>query len=169
MSDHDRHFFDTFLIVLGVLVAFTVVIYAIANSIHSRTQALWIAEVEAAQGMVDERIAPVGRVALDGETAPAPQTPPPQQMAAADDPVSGEAAYASACAACHAMGVAGAPKFADAAAWSDRIAKGLETLTANAINGFQGEAGVMPAKGGRADLSDEQVAAAVEHMVNAAQ
>ena len=65
--------------------------------------------------------------------------------------------------------IAGAPKFGDAEAWSARIAKGVDALYANSINGYQGEAGIMPAKGGRADLSDAQVRAAVDHMVEAAQ
>ena len=63
------------------------------------------------------------------------------------------------------MGVAGAPKFADAAAWTDRIAKGNDTMYSNAINGFMGEAGLMPPKGGAMDLSDDDVKAAVDYMV----
>ena len=61
---------------------------------------------------------------------------------------------------------AGAPKFGDAAAWADRISKGIDTLTEHAINGFQGSAGFMPPKGGRADLSDDAVKAGVQYMVD---
>jgi cytochrome c5 len=64
--------------------------------------------------------------------------------------------------------VAGAPKFADAAAWSARIDQGMDTLVKHAIEGFQGSAGYMPAKGGNPALSDEQVRSAVQHMVDAA-
>lgn len=81
----------------------------------------------------------------------------------------GEAVYNSACMACHAQGVAGAPKLGDAEAWADRIDQGMDTLYENSINGFQGEAGVMPPKGGFANLSDEEVKAAVDYMVENAQ
>ena len=50
----------------------------------------------------------------------------------------------------------------DAAAWSPRIGKGLETLYSHALNGFKG----MPAKGLCMDCSDDEVKQAVKHMVN---
>ncbi|GIS90369.1 MAG: hypothetical protein CM1200mP20_04100 [Pseudomonadota bacterium] len=57
----------------------------------------------------------------------------------------------------------------DVEAWAARISAGNETLYANAINGFQGAAGVMPGKGGNPTLSDEEVKAAVDHMVSESQ
>ena len=45
----------------------------------------------------------------------------------------------------------------------------MDVLKDHAINGFQGDAGYMPAKGGRVDLSDEEVANAVEYMVTESQ
>ena len=78
----------------------------------------------------------------------------------------GKATYDTACFACHMSGAAGAPKFGDKAAWAPRIAKGLDVLKDHAIKGFKGDTGFMPAKGGRADLSDDAVAAAVEYMVS---
>ncbi|MCF6226860.1 MAG: c-type cytochrome [Xanthomonadales bacterium] len=69
--------------------------------------------------------------------------------------------YKAACAMCHGPGIAGAPKSGDAAAWKDRIAKGEETLIKHSLEGFQG----MPVKGGRMDLSDEAVTAAVKYMI----
>jgi cytochrome c5 len=80
----------------------------------------------------------------------------------------GDQVYQSTCVACHGAGVAGAPKFGDKAAWSARVSKGSDTLRQHAIQGFQGTTGVMPAKGGRTDLSDKSVANAVDYMVNAA-
>ena len=80
----------------------------------------------------------------------------------------GKAVYDTYCMACHAMGVAGAPKYGDADAWSARIAKGKAALYESSLNGYQGEAGIMPAKGGFTNLSDEEVKAAVDHMVAAA-
>ena len=78
----------------------------------------------------------------------------------------GKATYTQACATCHAAGVAGSPKFGDKGAWKDRIAQGMDTLHEHAIKGFKGKTGFMPAKGGRADLSDDAVKAAVDYMVS---
>lgn len=81
--------------------------------------------------------------------------------------IDGEAIYNQACVACHASGVGGAPVVGDVDSWSPRIAKGLEALHNSGINGIAGTA--MMAKGGRADLSDQQIMAAVDYMVGASQ
>lgn len=105
--------------------------------------------------------------AARAEAAAAAAEAAPSEMAAG--PVDPAGVYNTACAACHAAGVAGAPKLGDAGAWAARAEQGLEVLIDHAINGFQGEAGVMPARGGNASLSDEQVAAAVEYMLEQSQ
>jgi cytochrome c5 len=68
--------------------------------------------------------------------------------------------YDNVCAACHNTGAAGAPMLV-ASDWTARLPQGEDTLVAHAINGI----GTMPAKGGRMDLSDEQVRASVEYML----
>ena len=73
----------------------------------------------------------------------------------------GKSVYDTICVACHATGVAGAPKVGDAAAWAPRIKAGLNALYASALKGK----GAMPAKGGNTALPDEAVQAAVRHMV----
>jgi len=78
----------------------------------------------------------------------------------------GEKTYKMACFACHGTGAAGAPKVGDKAAWAPRIAEGADKMHEHAIKGFTGKSGVMPAKGGRTDLSDADVMAAVDYMVN---
>ena len=85
---------------------------------------------------------------------------------AATAQASGEATYKTACFACHGTGAAGAPKIGDKAAWKDRIAQGNEKLYEHSIKGFKGAKGVMPPKGGRADLKDADVKAAVDYMVS---
>ena len=75
---------------------------------------------------------------------------------------SGEAVYTAICAACHATGAAGSPKFGDAAAWGTRIAQGYDTLVKHAVDGIR----AMPAKGGNPDLDDVEVARAVVYMAN---
>lgn len=77
----------------------------------------------------------------------------------------GEDTYNAACTACHGPGIAGAPKMGDAAAWKGRLSKGEETLVKHAIEGFQGDTGMMPPKGGRMDISDEAITAAVQYMI----
>lgn len=88
----------------------------------------------------------------------------PAETAAVDNG-KGEEIYSKSCSTCHGMGIAGAPKFGDPAAWTSRIAQGEQQLVDHAINGYQGATGFMPAKGGFAFLSDEEVAAAVAYMV----
>lgn len=78
--------------------------------------------------------------------------------------LAGREVYEAACVACHGSGLAGAPKLGDQAAWSPRLAKGMDTLLKHAIEGFTGTKGVMPPKGGRVDLSDEQIMHAVAFM-----
>lgn len=80
----------------------------------------------------------------------------------------GEGTYNTTCVACHGAGVAGAPKFGDKADWGPRIAQGKQVLYTHAIQGFQGQKGVMPPKGGAANLSDDDVKAAVDYMVSKA-
>ena len=77
---------------------------------------------------------------------------------AADD---AKKTYDEACGVCHNAGVAGAPKLGDATAWAPRIATGKDALYATSLNGK----GAMPAKGGRADISDDAIKAAVDYMV----
>ena len=110
------------------------------------------------------RIKPVGTIEIaEPQAAAATQA----ASAASDQPVDGKSTYTAACFACHGTGAAGAPKVGDKAAWGDRLAKGIDTLKANAINGYTGESGVMPAKGGNPALSDEAVDAAVIYMIEA--
>lgn len=75
----------------------------------------------------------------------------------------GASVYKTTCTACHATGVAGAPKFGNKIAWGPRIETGLPSLLRSAIHGKN----AMPAKGGNPDLSDMEVARAVVHMANA--
>src|SRR5690606_5424546 len=95
---------------------------------------------------MNARIAPIGTLCKAGEScAAAPAAP------ASSGPKSGEDVYAGACGTCHAVGVAGAPKLGDAAAWGERLTKGVETLYTHAIEGFNG----MPAMGLCANCSED--------------
>ena len=76
----------------------------------------------------------------------------------------GEKIYTATCLACHGAGVLGAPKIGDKAMWEPRIAKGMEVLYTNSINGLN----MMPPRGGNAALKDDELKAAVDYMVSKA-
>lgn len=81
----------------------------------------------------------------------------------------GKAVFNKTCKNCHLAGVGGAPKFKDKAAWAPRIAQGMDILTKHALKGFKGKAKIpMPPKGGNPKLSDDEVKAAIQYMVDAA-
>lgn len=97
--------------------------------------------------------------------APAPAPAAPAPVAAAPANAAGESVYKKTCALCHSSGVAGAPIPGNKDEWGPRIAQGNDTLYKHAIEGFTGEKGMMPARGGAATLSDDDVKAAVDFMV----
>ena len=72
------------------------------------------------------------------------------------------ALYTQNCSACHIVGVAGAPKLGDKAAWAPRIAQGIDAMTATVIKGK----GAMPPKGG-STASEAEIKQVVTYMANA--
>jgi cytochrome c5 len=157
----DRRFLKFFSGLLGALVALAVVLFVVANVISTKAKKAEVVTADAKA--VAERIKPVGELTVVSAGNPVMNALIPAAHAAAAD---GKATYDSACAACHAAGVAGAPKLGDKAAWKDRIAQGNDTMYNHAIKGFQGKKGFMPAKGGNAALKDGAVKAAVDFMVS---
>ena len=108
---------------------------------------------------IRERLEPFGSLCRAGDDCGA-------AAAVADTgPLTGEDVYNQFCFACHATGASDAPLFADAEAWAPRIAKGMDTLVSSTINGL----GMMPAKGTCMNCSDEEIAAAVDYIVETAQ
>ena len=77
----------------------------------------------------------------------------------------GEKVYRRVCARCHDKGISGAPKLGDREAWKVRIPTGINNLVRNAIEGYQGNQGVHPPRGGDRNLSDAQIGEAVRFMV----
>ena len=73
----------------------------------------------------------------------------------------GKAVYERTCVACHASGVANAPKLGDKAAWAPRLAAGKDALVASVVKGK----GAMPPQAGAADLKDDDIKAAVDYML----
>lgn len=169
MSKQDTHFFNMFSIVIGLLVAIAIVLFALSRIVAGRTQEQHV-RVEAEYiKSVKDRVQPFTRVAVAGQDnsalaieAPAGAAPGGAEAAPMK---TGADVFEQACAACHGQGIAGAPKVGDGAAWAPRVAQGKDTLYKHAIEGFTGKSGMMPPKGGRTDIPDELVRAAVDYMV----
>lgn len=121
------------------------------------TSALFIATTIAQEDNSEliERIKPVGKVKVAGAA-------PVTADAGASGPRTGKQIYDTACFACHAAGVLGAPKNQVAAEWQPRLdEKGFDQVWQNAINGIN----AMPAMGTCADCSNDDIKAAIEYMI----
>jgi cytochrome c5 len=174
VSKQDTHFFNVFSLVIGLLVAVAVGLFALARIVASHTQDLQVlSEAEYAKN-VHARISPPVQVAIAGHDNSALEIKPAQGTAeggaagaavAAAMPQNGTQLFEQTCSACHGQGIGGAPKAGDKAAWAARIAEGQNTLYEHALKGYQGKSGVMPPKGGRMDAPDDLVKQAVDHMV----
>ncbi|MEM8981497.1 MAG: c-type cytochrome [Pseudomonadota bacterium] len=164
----DQKFFDIFSLVLGILVVVAFGIYALSARIGNATQGQYLQADSTYQEQVVAAIQPVGQVLMPGEDASLAgavvDTAEPVKTV-----LTGPQVYNEACIACHGAGIGGAPMYGNADAWAPRIAKGIDTLYTHSINGFAGDAGYMPAKGGRTDLSDDEIRAAVDHMIESSQ
>ena len=166
MSKQDSHFFNNFSLVLGILFAVTLGLFAFARHVGAENQGKQVTTDPRYLESVKARLQPVDRVAVAGQDNSAlkiANVGPP--TAAAALPADGAAAYETACTACHGAGIAGAPKSGDKGAWGPRIAQGKPTLYKHAIEGFNGKTGVMPAKGGQTAWPDDLVKQAVDHMI----
>jgi len=166
-QNSDTHFFNSFSLVLGILVAIAILLFALARSVGGDAQAHTVAIDPLLVKKVHDNIEPVAHIAIAGQdnSALAKLDGAAVAAPAADLPANGEQAFQKTCSACHAQGVAGAPKVGDHAAWDARIAQGKETLYKHAIGGYQGGKGVMPAKGGTS-WPDDTIKAAVDYMVS---
>ncbi|SHN91755.1 Cytochrome c5 [Bathymodiolus heckerae thiotrophic gill symbiont] len=105
-----------------------------------------------------ERIAPLGQVYLEGDIDVNVIKAPVKTSAKVR---SGEEIYTTVCASCHASGVLSAPKFGNKADWAPRVKRGIADLVKVAITGV----GAMPPKGTCMNCSDDELTAAIEHMI----
>lgn len=168
LGKHDLTFLKHFAIVIAALHVVAGVLIVFALILHNSRPT---EEDDTVSRSVAARLQPVGDV-YAGETGAAAMAAAAEaaRQAAASQvayggTLDGQVIYDNLCGSCHATGAGGAPQMTQAA-WSDRVAQGMDTLVRHAIEGYQGEAGLMPAKGGNPSLTDEQVAATVEWMVD---
>ena len=162
-------------LIVVVLLAFLIPVIGIVMIASFITGGLKASSDSAA--VVAERLKPVGSVVIGEVPAPAAGAQPagatpavksagggPVKTAAAGSAGAGKKLYDTVCMACHAAGIAGAPKTGDKAAWKPRIATGKDALYNSALHGKN----AMPAKGGLTSALDADVKAAVDYMVSQA-
>ena len=161
-NKQDRAFVRQFSGVVAAFVVLTIVLIFVARGMQPEAEE---DEVSGRAVLAEQRIVPVSAVrsgdagaAELAEAAAAALTalPEPEEMV-----VDGPSVYNGLCAACHESGAANAP-----IRGSDLMAqrldeRGMDGLVQNAINGIN----AMPARGGNPALTDEQIRAAVEYMV----
>jgi len=164
----DQKFFDMYTLVIGVLAFVMLAVYLLASKMSDLTQDIYTTGGDEYLASVAERLRPFGEVYLPGEeemanellVAEAPQ-PDPVETA-----LTGPQVFNEACIVCHGNGIGSAPMLTDADNWAPRIKQGVETLRSHAIDGYTGSAGYMPPKGARLDLSDQEIHAAVDYMLD---
>lgn len=167
-KEQDRKFINTFAIVIGILVGITLIIFITANVIYERAKAD-DRQDPLAEAQVVERIEPPGEVAVAGADTGAGNGAGAVQVSADGGDDLGKQTFERACFACHGTGAAGAPMIGDADDWGTRLEQGREVLDRHSLEGFTGDKGFMPAKGGQTQLSDEAVLAALEYMLEQSQ
>jgi cytochrome c5 len=157
----DKTFIKNISIVLVILIVFTFAIAFIARDVGFKQDE---GNNPSRDAIAEERIEPVADVYTGEDGAAAIQqaavTTVTEQVAAFDGSLDAEMLYTTVCAACHSTGVAGAP-IPGSPEMAQRAEKGQDALMQTALNGLN----AMPARGGRADLTDEQVQVVVEFML----
>ncbi len=157
----DTHFFNSFSVVLGILIVIAIVLFAWARALGHQQVDHQLTE-KAQLSALHENLEPFAHEAIAGQDNSAlAALQAPKATPAMDVPKNGEAAFTTVCSSCHALGINGAPKIGDHAAWAPRIAQGKETLYTHAIGGK----GLMPARGGTT-WPDVTIRQAVDYMVS---
>jgi cytochrome c5 len=168
VRNYDLEFLKRFSIVIGMLVLVSILLGVGALLLHAQRahEPSGVSEARTA-----ERLQPVAGV-YAGETGAAAMAAAAEaaREAAAGQvafggTLDGKVIYDGQCMACHTTGAAGAPQLVQAD-WQQRLPQGFDTLVRHAIEGFQGPAGLMPARGGNPALTDEQVEASVRWMLD---
>ena len=141
------------IIIIGIIIAILANVFA-SYSFHPSNQ--YKTEIENSEQI---RTEPEGKINLASNPTIKQEAP---IVVASSGPISGKDINNNVCMSCHTSGAAGAPMIGNSSQWTDRLSKGKDTLYANAINGI----GVMPAKGGLSSLTDEEVRAAVDYLLD---
>ena len=147
-----RSLLETVFVVIGTLVGAIIIITFATTKSDTEDSTVKVVENKP----VEENVQPVAEVKVAENNTATDNNSEENSL------ISGEKISQVNCILCHGAGVMGAPKIGDAAQWEARIAQGKDKLIDHAIKGIN----MMPAKGGNAALSDDEVAAAVIWMAN---
>ena len=152
----DSTFIKNLSIVLVILVVFTIAVALIARVVGFKDEA---GNNPSTMAIAEERIKPVAGAytGADGPAMAVVEKAAPAQKAAFNGSLDSEMIYKTVCAACHTTAVLGAPK-PGSPEMAQRAEKGMDAMLLVAVNGLN----AMPPRGGRADLSDEQLRAVIE-------
>jgi len=167
VRNHDLEFLKRFAMVIGFLMTLTLLLIVLSWFIN---RMIPFETSQTALRQVESRIAPIGAVyaGTTGAAAQAAALAAAQAAAAAQvaygGTLDGGTIYQNLCTGCHGSGAGGAPTL-DHAHWDARVAQGVDTLYRHSVDGYTGNAGMMPAKGGNPALTEEQVHAAVDWMI----
>ena len=168
-------------IVIGAIALIVGIYLLVQLAVHGYANRDVKKQAAMSDAAVNQRLAPVAKVALDPNAPPPAAAPaaaaatpavaaagvPPPAAApakAGSGSGSGKGTYDAVCNVCHGAGVAGAPKLGDKAAWAPRLAQGKDAMYAAAIKGK----GAMPPKGGNPAIPDDAVKAAVDYLTASA-
>jgi cytochrome c5 len=165
----DSQFITVFSLVIGLLVAIAVILFALARVVAAHTEDVEVYTDPLYVSTVAERTAPFAREAIAGQDNSALKiaTPAGAGPAVAQAvPKNGKDLFMQVCIACHGSGLVGAPKAGDRQAWASALVEGRSTLYQHALHGYTGKTGTMPAKGGRTDLPDALIQQGVDYMLS---
>ncbi len=163
----DQVFVQNFIIILVMMLGMVAIFVVIARTIG--TDEVKIAKQRAM--VIKELTQPIGqvrRLAVTTTSGTSQTAVAADQLAENENP--GKKVYDGLCTSCHGSGLPNIPQLGKPEDWKDRIAQGHPLLYERSINGFTGASGmVMPAKGGNAALSDDEIRAAVDYMTSSSQ
>ena len=148
LRDHKAQGSALFTLVSGIVIVIAVIFFLIKLAGSGS-----FGDVnETTEAATQTRIQPVGQLKL-GDGIPVGER-------------QGDQIFNKICIQCHAADsiVPNAPKFENKGDWAPRIAQGFDTLFQHALNGFN----AMPAKGGAADLTDQELKRVITYMANKA-
>jgi cytochrome c5 len=163
----DKAFFRNYPTVIAVLAVLIILLVTIARVVGTDREAGKAQSADEIAALT----APVGKVRIASRNPGAPDAEP--APVAADAAAStktedaGKRVYSSLCFSCHGTKLPGVPQLGDAVSWKVVIEKGMDILYQHALEGFTGTSGIaMPVRGGNPNLTDAEVRAAVDYMVD---